>query len=249
MNRPAQQFPGYQVITQIHDDADTAGYKCVRIRDRLPVVLKMLKPAFATPMSVSRFHNEYDIARLLNTDRIIKIYGLETHEQSLVLICEDFDGVRLDVLMRQWRRGESEAPAPAKLIAIAKQIVESLAAVPAASGDAALLRQVWINLLSNAIKFSSHRQQAVIEICAAHKDNEITYSIRDNGAGFDMQYSDKLFGVFQRLHSESEFEGTGVGLAIVQQIIHRHGGRVWAEGEVGRGATFYISLPCRGDEA
>ncbi len=132
MNKPAQQFPGYQVISQIHDDADTAGYKCVRIRDRLPVVLKMLKPAFATPMSMSRFHNEYDIARLLNTELIIKIYGLESHEQSLVLVCEDFDGVRLDVLMRQWREGKTESPSPAKLIPIAKKIVECLAAVHAA---------------------------------------------------------------------------------------------------------------------
>jgi PAS domain S-box-containing protein len=115
--------------------------------------------------------------------------------------------------------------------------------LPPAVADPALLHQVWVNLISNAIKFSSKREQAVIEIGTKRSDDELIYCVRDNGAGFDIQYVDKLFGVFQRLHSEDEFEGTGVGLAIVQSIVQRHGGRVWAEGKTGKGAAFYFALP------
>ena len=113
-------------------------------------------------------------------------------------------------------------------------------------GDSKLLQQTWSNLVSNAIKFSSARERALIEIKSGHNAKETVYSVRDIGAGFDMRYADKLFGIFQRLHSESEFEGTGVGLAIVQRIVRRHDGRVWAEGHVDKGATFYFSLPDRG---
>jgi PAS domain S-box-containing protein len=112
-----------------------------------------------------------------------------------------------------------------------------------AVGDFTLIRQVWINLLGNAIKFSSGRERAIIEVKGDEHSDEIIYSISDNGVGFDMQYADKLFGVFQRLHSEKEFTGTGVGLAIVNRIIRRHSGRVWAEGKVNEGATFWFSLP------
>lgn len=115
--------------------------------------------------------------------------------------------------------------------------------LPPAHGDRAMIRQVFVNLLSNAIKFTRPKETAVIEIGGYVEKNENIYYIKDNGVGFDMQYIDKLFGIFQRLHSVEEFEGTGVGLAIVQRIIRRHGGRVWAEGKVNGGATFYFTLP------
>lgn len=118
--------------------------------------------------------------------------------------------------------------------------------LPPATGDPTLLRQVWANLLGNAVKFSAKKHRASIEICAAREGGETVYSVRDNGAGFDMRYGDKLFGVFQRLHHDRDFEGTGVGLAIVQRIVHRHGGRTWAEGVPGEGATFYFTLQQEG---
>lgn len=118
-----------------------------------------------------------------------------------------------------------------------------LGRLPPAIADRSLLEQVWSNLLSNAIKFSSHEEEPVVEVGAIVTETENVYFVRDNGAGFDPRYSDKLFGVFQRLHDASEFPGTGVGLALVQRIITRHGGRVWADGQPGDGATFHFSLP------
>ncbi len=115
--------------------------------------------------------------------------------------------------------------------------------MPSCTGDYSLLKQVVINLLTNAVKFTGKKKDAVIIVEGEEKNNEYIYSVADNGVGFDMKYVNKLFGVFQRLHSANEFEGTGVGLAIVQRIISRHDGRVWAEGEVNNGAKFYFSLP------
>lgn len=112
-----------------------------------------------------------------------------------------------------------------------------------ANADKSLLEQVWMNLISNAIKYSGKSQNPLVEIGSERSGNEICYYVKDNGAGFDMAYVDKLFRVFQRLHDESEFEGTGIGLAIVQRIIVKHGGKVRAESKVGKGATFYFTLP------
>jgi signal transduction histidine kinase len=145
--------------------------------------------------------------------------------------------VNLDQLVRE-TFGDFEEEMQARKIAV------KIHPLPAVQGDRALLRLVLVNLISNAVKFTGTRAEARIEIgSVAGGTGETVIFIRDNGAGFDPRYREKLFGVFQRLHSQDEFAGTGIGLANVQRIIHRHGGRVWAEGSVNGGATFYFSIP------
>ncbi len=144
-----------------------------------------------------------------------------------------------------------EVLGPLKRQADGREIVWSIGPLPGVSGDPALLRQVWANLLDNAVKYTRGREPARIEVYARDGDDssENVFVVRDNGVGFDMQYAHKLFGVFQRLHSSEEFEGTGIGLANVQRIVHRHGGRVWAEAELDRGASFFFALPRRKESA
>jgi light-regulated signal transduction histidine kinase (bacteriophytochrome) len=147
-------------------------------------------------------------------------------------------------------------PMPIDMHVLAQSVFDELAAhepgrklrldlhpLPAARGTQSMVRQVWVNLISNAIKFTKDREVGEIEIGAQEGEDGVpVYHVKDNGAGFDMRYADKLFGVFQRLHAMDEFEGTGVGLALVHRIVQRHGGRVWAEAAVDRGATFYFTL-------
>jgi light-regulated signal transduction histidine kinase (bacteriophytochrome) len=130
-------------------------------------------------------------------------------------------------------RGES----PERIIEV------ELGELPACVGDPALLRQVWINLLSNAFKFTRRRDRARVQVDCVREAEGDVYRVRDNGAGFEMAYAAKLFGVFQRLHRADEFEGTGVGLSIVKRILNRHGGRIWAQSAPGEGATFCFVVP------
>jgi light-regulated signal transduction histidine kinase (bacteriophytochrome) len=136
-----------------------------------------------------------------------------------------------------------EALAEVRQEAGGRVIAWRVGALPAWYGDRSMLRLVLVNLIANAVKFTRTRPKAEIEIgCSEQRHDHVVVYIRDNGVGFDMKYVNKLFGVFQRLHPTEEFEGTGIGLATVQRIVHRHGGRVWAEGLVDKGAIFYFSL-------
>lgn len=167
-------------------------------------------------------------------------------------------GRLIDDLLAFSRLGRQQVqPMPINMQELAQEVYGELAGheperrlrldlrpLPAASGSEALIRQVWVNLIANAIKFTKDRECGEIEIGARDgEDGQPVYYVKDNGAGFDMRYADKLFGVFQRLHNQQEFAGTGVGLALVQRIVQRHGGHVWAEAEVDHGATFYFTIP------
>jgi signal transduction histidine kinase len=137
----------------------------------------------------------------------------------------------------------NEVYAALKVAAPDRNIEFTMGTLPDINGDIDMIRQVWTNLFTNAIKFTGKKEKAKIEVGSTSDANNVTYYVKDDGAGFDMQYVGKLFGVFQRLHSVEEFEGTGVGLANVKRIVERHGGHVSAEGKVGEGATFYFALP------
>jgi signal transduction histidine kinase len=161
-------------------------------------------------------------------------------------------GTLIDALLSFSRLGKRDvARSPVDMTALARQVFAGIGAparfiseeAPPASGEPAMLRQVLENLLGNAVKFSRNASAPLIEFGGRGEGELNTYWVRDNGTGFDMRHADRLFGIFQRLHTDDEYEGTGVGLAIVHRIVTRHGGRVWAESKPGQGATFYFSLP------
>jgi signal transduction histidine kinase len=189
-------------------------------------------------------------------------HGHRLEAESLRLLTVIIDNVRLmgtliEDILAFTRLGRRELKkTPIDMTALAQSIVAELKgwereralaltveALPPAHGDRSLMRQILVNLLTNALKFTAPKAEAAISLTGWSEDGENVYAVADNGVGFDMRYADKLFNVFQRLHQASEFEGTGVGLAIVHKIIQRHGGRVWAEGRVDDGATFFFSLP------
>ncbi|MBA7532791.1 Adaptive-response sensory-kinase SasA [subsurface metagenome] len=140
-----------------------------------------------------------------------------------------------DLLKETWNESKSYSPE--------RKIRINIDTLPPLYGDRNMVRQILVNLLSNALKFTKFKKESTIEVGFEKKNSEIIYFVKDNGVGFDMQYAGKLFNVFQRLHDESEFKGTGVGLAIVRRIIQRHGGKVWTESKVNKGATFYFTIP------
>ncbi|MEI6029780.1 MAG: PAS domain S-box protein [Synechococcaceae cyanobacterium ELA739] len=194
--------------------------------------------------------------------KLLKLYGeqLDSEGQRLLQVVRDNAqrmGQLIDDLLRFSRLGRRELQvSPVDMETLAREVAADLlaseserqiefccGALPAARGDAAMLREVWANLIGNAIKFSRDRPVAHISVGGAAQAGVATYWVRDDGAGFDMAYADKLFGVFQRLHRQDEFEGTGVGLALAQRILHRHQGRIWGEGQPDGGATFQFTLP------
>jgi signal transduction histidine kinase len=186
-------------------------------------------------------------------------YGSRLDEEGrrLLAVVRDSSlrmGRLIDDLLAFSRLGRQEpAKRPIDMTSLAREVIDELPgsraaaielpALPPAHADRALLKQVWANLVSNALKYSGKRPGPRIEIGGEQNGTENVYWVRDNGVGFDMKYAGKLFGVFQRLHRQDEFDGTGVGLAIVQRVVARHGGRVWAEGKPGDGACFHFSLP------
>jgi len=162
-------------------------------------------------------------------DHLVGFVGLGTKPLALALV----DLATLaDQVVRELRQAEAR-----------RRVTVTVAALPSVRGDLPLLRQALTQLIDNAFKFTRQRPDAQVEIGARHDGPDVVCYVRDNGAGFDMRYADKLFGLFQRLHRADEYEGTGVGLAIVQRIIQRHGGRVWADARVNEGATFFFTLP------
>ena len=179
--------------------------------------------------------------------RVLDVISAEAHRMGLLID----DLLAFSRLGRQpVRRAEvdQEALAQAVFAELAVRVPErrlhfTVSPLPPAQGDPALLRQVWVNLLGNAVKYTRRAAEARIEVGSLTAGAEVVYFVKDNGVGFDMRYAAKLFGVFQRLHGDAEFEGTGVGLALSQRIIHRHGGRIWAEAQPGEGAAFFFTIP------
>jgi PAS domain S-box-containing protein len=197
----------------------------------------ILKEDYAAVINDEGFNKAADvvIANAVRMDKLISdlldFSKLERKELTSSLV--DMNKLVKEIL------DELTAQEPSRKIDISMECLE------ATWGDSSLLRQVWINLLSNALKYSRKKEFTKIEIRCKQEGNMVGYTVSDNGAGFDMQYAEKLFGVFQRLHKTTDFEGTGVGLALVKSIVQRHGGKIWAEAKEGKGANFHFTLPCK----
>jgi PAS domain S-box-containing protein len=186
-----------------------------------------------------------------------KIIEKDQHYLSIINDSAKKMGILIDDLLSFSRTGRAEmkkstfsmsqpvdeAKSQIKIATTGRKISWKISTLPEVNGDYNLLKLVWVNLMDNAVKYTKPREKAIIHIDCKEAETEYEFCIRDNGVGFDMQYAQKLFGVFQRLHSSEEFEGTGIGLANVRRIILKHGGRVWAEAEVDKGAKFYFTLP------
>lgn len=233
-----------------------------RVKERTLQLEAINKELEAFSYSIS-----HDLRAPLRTVRSYTEILLEDHDESLneegrriankILSGAGDMGLLIDHLLTFFKTDKKEltrSTIPMKAMVVA--LIEELKAhekdrniefhvqeIPDAMGDPSLIKQVWENLISNAVKYTGHKENAMIEVGSDKTDKGIVYHVKDNGAGFNMQYYDKLFAVFQRLHAAEEFNGTGIGLATVQRIIHRHGGQIWANGKRGEGASFYFSLP------
>jgi light-regulated signal transduction histidine kinase (bacteriophytochrome) len=195
-------------------------------------------------------------AKILNEEVAPKLNASGLHALDAILRNSSKMGVLIDDLLEFSRLGRMKiTPAEINMSALVQSVIEEEMAgqsediefvthplLPTIGGHV-LIKQVWVNLISNAIKYTNGKSKTRIEIGSYTKDDAVVYYVKDNGVGFDMQYYDKLFGVFQRLHSQDEFDGTGIGLAIVKRIVHHHNGTVWAESKLNEGSCFNFSLP------
>ena len=268
LRKDGQRFWADSVITALRDPAGTlVGFgkvtRDLTIRRRTEEQLSQSNSELER-FSYSVSHDLRAPLRAINgyAQAVLEDYAaaLDPEGQRFLAVIRDSakrGGELIDALLNFSRLGrQTLAVEPVNLTELARAVVEELRKaagpdgtdtivdpLPPARGDRTLLRQVLANLIGNAFKFTRGRPHPHIEIGARREGQAVVYFVRDNGVGFDMQYADKLFGVFQRLHRADEFEGTGVGLALAQRIIQRHGGRIWADGKVDGGATFFFTLP------
>lgn len=218
--------------------------------DELEAFNSMVSHDLRTPLMVIRWSSEWITKKysgVLDEEFVDQMGMIQASELKMEQLIDD-----LLAYSRLGKQALQRAPVPMnELVASIEKELRTIypgrevtiSPLAPCVGDERMVRQVFTNLLSNALKFSSHRTERMIEIGCIEQTSENVYFVKDNGAGFDMQHKDKLFNVFQRLHSQEEFGGTGMGLAIVKRIVSLHGGTVWAEGKPDGGATFYVTLP------
>jgi PAS domain S-box-containing protein len=262
---PAKLILANDITVQLHAEAQVCELNEEleeRVRERTAELRTANKELEAFSYSVSHDLRAPLRAIIGYSQFILEDYAVRLDAEGkrlLGVVCSEAQrmGQLIDDLLAFSRLGRQHlAPKDIDMTALALSAFQTLLATNSAEtpqlriktlspmrGDPVMLRQVFVNLLENAIKFTSKRKDAAIEVGGWVTQGENVYYVKDNGVGFDEKYSDKLFGVFQRLHAENEFSGTGVGLALVQRIVLRHSGRVWAESKLGEGATFYFAIP------